>query len=244
MGFSSTIAKAAVKVAEKLKRTNAVIIIDGDSPEQIPVQFNPSEYRITDRSSFSQKERRNDNEPVINYKGSPLSTLSVKLYFNSDEPLSVSSATAAVGSLISGKESEDKDITKSINKIISLTRIDGDKHKPPGCVFAWGSLMFSGYAESVSVSYTMFDKNGKPLRAVVDLSLSGFNDPPEQRKSPFMSPDRTKARTMTSDNSIWNIAEKEYGDVREWRRIADANNIDDPLNIPVGTVLKVPSIND
>ena len=62
--------------------------------------------------------------------------------------------------------------------------------------------------------------------------------------SPLLSPDRTKARTMTEDNNIWNIAEKEYGDVREWRRIAEANNIMNPLDIPVGTVLKVPSIND
>ncbi len=244
MGFSSAIAKAAVSVAEKLTSTKAVIVIDGSSAEQIPVQFNPSEYRIVDRSNFSQKERRNNNEPVVNYSGSPLSSLSVKLYFDSDEPVSVGSVADAAKNLISGKSKEEQDITKTINKITALTRIDGDNHKPPGCVFVWGSLMFSGYAESVSVSYTMFDNKGKPLRAVVDLTMRGFNDPPEQRKSPFMSPDRTKARIMTEDNSIWNIAENEYGDVREWRRIADANNIDDPLSIPIGKVLKVPSIND
>ena len=90
----------------------------------------------------------------------------------------------------------------------------------------------------------MFDKSGKPLRALVDLKLKGFNGGASEMLSPLLSPDRTKARTMTEDNNIWNIAEKEYGDVREWRRIAEANNIMNPLDIPVGTVLKVPSIND
>ena len=135
-------------------------------------------------------------------------------------------------------------MTKTINKISALTKIDGDKHQPPGCVFVWGSLQFAGFVESVGVTYTMFDKSGKPLRATADLSMNGFNSAVTEQKSPLLSPDRTKARTMTEDNNIWNLAEKEYGDVREWRRIADANDIMNPLDIPVGTVLKVPSIND
>ena len=88
------------------------------------------------------------------------------------------------------------------------------------------------------------DKSGKPLRATADLSMNGFNSAVTEQKSPLLSPDRTKARTMTEDNNIWNLAEKEYGDVREWRRIADANDIMNPLDIPVGTILKVPSINE
>ena len=104
--------------------------------------------------------------------------------------------------------------------------------------------MFSGFAENVGVTYTMFDKKGKPLRAIVDLTIAGYSGVLTEQKSPRMSPDRTKARTMTEDNNIWNMAQNEYGDVREWRRIADANGIMNPLDIPVGKVLRVPSINN
>ena len=150
---------------------------------------------------------------------------------------------SGAANMIKGNDTS-KDITKTIDKITSLTVIDGDTHQPPGVVFVWGSLQFSGYADNVVVTYTMFDNMGKPLRAVVDLTLKGLNGASSEQKSPFMSPDRTKARTMTEDTNIWNMAEKEYGDVREWRRIADANGIMDPLDIPVGKVLRVPSINE
>lgn len=243
MGFSTTLAKAAVKVAEKLSSAKAVLVIARGSGEQIPVQFNPSEYKITEGTKFSEKTRRKKDEPVVDFNGRPLATLSVRLYFDCDEITSVGGLAAGAVSAITGSGS-DKDITKTIDKISSLTVIDGESHQPPGVVFAWGSLQFMGYAESVSTTYTMFDNKGKPLRAVVDLTIKGMNGASSEKKSPFMSPDRTKARTMTEDNNIWNMALKEYGDVREWRRIADANGIMNPLDIPIGSVLRVPSIDN
>ena len=74
--------------------------------------------------------------------------------------------------------------------------------------------------------------------------MMGYTAVADERSSPLMSPDRTKAKTLTEDSSIFSIAEREYGDAREWRRIADANDIMNPLDIPVGKVLKVPSINE
>ena len=242
MGITSSLTQAAVKAAGKIIGSKAMIIIEGSETDPITVQFNPSEYTIKDSSQYTQRPRRKEDEPVVSYNGNNLSTLSVKLHFNDDSFTSAGSVVKSVTSLFS--DSDGKDMTKTINRLSSLTRIDGDNHKPPGCIFVWGSLQFSGYAENVAVTYMMFDKSGKPLRAIVDLTLRGFNGGASEMLSPLLSPDRTKARTMTEDNSIWNIAEKEYGDVREWRRIAEANNIMNPLDIPVGTVLRVPSIND
>lgn len=243
MGFTSTLTKAATKVVQKITGTKAMLAILKEPVEAIPVQFNPSEYRISDRTTFSQRERNRKDDPVVNFNGSPLALLTVKLYFDCDEVTSIQSMVQGTIAKVSGDE-KGKEITSSIEKITSLTKIDGDSHQPPPVAFFWGSLQFVGYAENVTVTYTMFDKSGKPLRAVVDLSIRGQNNASEERKSPLMSPDRTKARTMTEDNNIWNIAEKEYGDVHEWRRIADANGIMNPLDIPIGKVLKVPSINE
>lgn len=243
MGLSTTLLKAAISVAEKLSSEKAMLVIAGKSPEKLPVQFNPSEYKITERSSYSEKSRREKDEPVVNFSGRPMATMNVKLYFDCDEISSLASmAAGAVKALTGGGDA--KDITKTIDKISALTIIDGESHKPTGVVFVWGAVMFSGFAENVGVTYTMFDNKGKPLRAIVDLTIVGFSGVLTEKKSPRMSPDRTKARTMTEDNNIWNIAQNEYGDVREWRRIADANGIMNPLDIPVGKVLKVPSINN
>lgn len=242
MGITSTLTMAATKAVGMLVGSKAVIVVEGEETNPINVQFNPSEYSITDRSVYTEKSRNKKDEPVTNYSGGAYSTLNVKLYFNSDEFFTVKNVISTAASLFSEESSED--MTKTINRISALTRIDGDEHKPPGCVFVWGSLQFAGFAQSVNVTYTMFDKSGKPLRAIVDFSMKGFNAAASERSSPLLSPDRTKARTLTEDSTIWSIAEKEYGSAREWRRIADANDIMNPLDIPVGTVLRVPSINE
>ncbi len=242
MGFTSTLSNIGSKIAGKFASAKAVIVIAGGSVEQIPVQFNPAEYRITNRGAFSEKARRKSDEPTVNFNGKQYDTLNVKLYFDCDVITSVSSMAAGAVSMLTG--AEDKDITKTIKKITSLTELDGEKHQPPAAAFVWGATQFLGFVESVIVSYTMFDKMGKPLRAVVDLTMRGMNGAASEKKSPFMSPDRTKARVMSEDNNIWNIARNEYGDVRQWRRIADANGIMNPLDIPTGEMLRVPSIDD
>ncbi|MBO4653272.1 MAG: hypothetical protein IKZ69_00295 [Lachnospiraceae bacterium] len=244
MDLTSTLLNAAVSAVQKLTGSKAVIgiIVKGKITEQIPVQFNPSEYRITETSSYSQTERRGKDEPVVNYNGSQFSRLSVKLYFNGDDFFSAQSALDTASSLITGEEKEG--ISATIEKITALTKIDGESHQPPQIVFAWGYLCFVGFAQNVSVTYTMFDKGGKPLRAVIDFSMCGSNIPLSERGEPKESPDRTKARTLTEDTNIWSIAKNEYGNAREWRRIAEANDIMNPLDIPVGKVLRVPSIDD
>ena len=245
MGIVSMIAKAALGNPFESGGDKAKIVVTNEKGKElysIPVQFNPSQYTITDRPVYSERARNKEDEPAVNYNGSQLSTLSVQLIFNSAQFTSVESLVGSAKSFITGEEPEE--ITETIDKITELTRIDGDEHKPPNCTFVWGSLFFAGHVESVGVTYTMFDGSGKPISALVNLTMRGFNNPQGDRKSPKQSPDRSKSRIMTEDSNIRMIADREYGDVREWRRIAEANDIMNPLDIPVGSVLRVPSIND
>ena len=55
-------------------------------------------------------------------------------------------------------------------------------------------------------------------------------------------PDHTKRRTVKMGETLALIAHEEYDDPAEWRRIADANGIEDPLNLTPGTRLLVPPI--
>ena len=249
MGFTSTITNIITNVAGKLAGTKAYIIKATDPSSPLEVQFNPSEYKITDSVDYHEETRRGDSEPVVSYQGTATSTLNVKLYFDCDEEKSIASLAGNIMSLLNEPPADaaqmmNNPLLKKVDQIVQLTRIDGDEHMPPVVGFVWGSLQFIGYMNSATTTYTMFDKAGRPLRATVDIVMKGSNAALDQRKSPLMSPDRTKARIMTEDTNIWAIAQKEYGDVREWRRIADANGIMNPLDIPVGKVLKVPSIND
>jgi len=243
MPLSTTLKNlASTAIAKFVGMPAALVILKPGGPEPIPIQFNPAEYKITERSTYSERERTRKDDPVVSFGGNPMSTLNVRLYFNDDEPTTITSAVNSVADLLAGKTKDG--MTKAIGKISSLTKIDGDSHAPPNAAFVWGSTQFIGFVQNVTTAYTMFDKSGKPLRATVDLTMMGYSAVADERASPLMSPDRTKAKTMTEDSSLFSIAEREYGDAREWRRIADANDIMNPLDIPVGRVLKVPSIND
>lgn len=230
---------AAYAAAAICGTTSASLVVLLPIPTTIPIQFNPSEYKITYQTKYAEKERTKNDNPVVSFGGSPMSKLSLRLYFDGDSDYSGSDQSG-----IANSKYKEKDITKALGKISNLTKIVGSSHMPSPVVFIWGSMKYVGYVDNVSTAYTMFDKEGKPLRAVADVSIMGFNADIGERVSPFMSPDRTKARTLTEDTNILNIAQNEYGDSREWRRIADANGIINPLDIPVGRILKVPSIND
>jgi nucleoid-associated protein YgaU len=47
---------------------------------------------------------------------------------------------------------------------------------------------------------------------------------------------------MAEGETLTRVAAQELGDPAQWRRIADANGIDDPLAVAPGTVLEVPPI--
>ena len=214
--------------------TQKAIIVNMDTSVMIPVQFNPAEYSLIEGVQYTELQRQECDSPVINFAGGKTPRLKMTLYFDTYK-IKTSVLDFA----------EEEDVSEQVEKLAKLRMIIGKKaHRPPMVAFVWGSLQFSGLVKSVTSTYTMFAKSGKPLRAKVDVEFLGVSNDDEvgSRLSPFASPDRTKIRVLSEDESLWNIAQKEYGDVGMWRCIAEANGIMDPLQIPVGTVLKVPAI--
>ncbi|NLV16015.1 MAG: LysM peptidoglycan-binding domain-containing protein [Syntrophomonadaceae bacterium] len=207
------------------------VIINLDKNEQIPVQFNPAEYSLIEGADYTHVKRQNSDSPVLNFAGGQQPRLKMTLYFDTYHV-----KTSALDL------TEEKDVSEQVEKLAKLRQIAGSAHRPPVVAFVWGSLKFIGFINSVTTTYTMFSKDGKPLRAKMDVNFIGVPNEDGSRRSPFESPDRTKIRILSEDESLWSIARKEYGDEGKWRHIAKANGIMDPLEIPVGTLLKVPAI--
>lgn len=140
---------------------------------------------------------------------------------------------------------------KYIKKLEQLTGCDESKHAPPRLILTWGT--FSGerkadlelkcYIDKLDVTYTMFLNDGKPVRAIVKLSVMTGLPPEEQEvtKTP-KSPDHAKLVTVKRGDTLADIAFVEYHNPAEWRRIADVNGIDDPLILTPGMKLIVPPI--
>ena len=202
----------------------------------IEVLFNPSEYQLTDGSSYSKKKIPGLDGPIIQYISGDATELSLSLFLDTYVPKSTS--------LISfGPPKESTDVSIITKQIADATSIDGSMHRPPKVTFKWGSLNFEGVVTKMNHTYTMFTEKGMPVRAKVSLTFKSLISPRDtKRKSPFESPDRTKYRTLRQGMGLWDIANMEYGDPDMWKVIARENGILNPLDVRPGQVVKLPAL--
>lgn len=197
--------------------------------DDIEVLFNPSQYTLTDPSGYSSSS----DDSGLMYSSGSGSTLSMELFFDTGSVLTASGEGNA----------DATDVSVEVRKFEELTFAVGEMHSPPIVKFIWGSLSFKGVVSDVKSTFTKFTETGMPIQAKVSLSLKAYCEQDEEkRKTPFESPDRTKCRMVREDYSIWDMAKKEYGDMSKWKIIAKANQILDPLNIPPGTIVKIPAL--
>jgi nucleoid-associated protein YgaU len=135
-----------------------------------------------------------------------------------------------------------------IDKLEKLLDYVEGTHYPPAVMFLWGkfteesdhSEKYMFYVESLDVNYTMFLPDGTPVRAEVTIALKQCLMVAEQPEKE--SPDHAKLYTVRRGDTLQAIAQREYDDPREWRRIAKTNNIGDPMSLRPGTKLLVPPI--
>lgn len=201
--------------------------------ETIHVQFNPENFKISQTASYNYTTQRENESSYVEFSGTVVPQLEISFFFDT----SGIKEASGVGSKI------ESDVTVFTDSFANLIQLKPGLHRPPIVKFIWGSTCFAGFVRQVSTTYTMFNKDGMPIRAKVDAVMIGV---PEETKSrvPLESPDRTKSRVVSDQTSIWGIADKEYDDISKWRIIAKANGIMDPFDIPNGTTLKVPALKE
>lgn len=220
--------KAVFEVYEK---------VDSASPmESFKVLFNPSEYSIDEGAEYKSYGNYSgtsglDKNDKKNFAGAKNRVLSLELFFDTSEE-----------KILGKGVKQASDVSRITSKFVKNVYPKGQVHMPPVVCFKWGPLHFRGYVENIRTTYTMFTREGKPVRAKMNLSIIAVKKSSEQYSEPFESPDRTKARTVTDAVSIFDIARMEYDNPDMWRLICEANNIADPLDIPSGTLLKVPAL--
>jgi nucleoid-associated protein YgaU len=102
-------------------------------------------------------------------------------------------------------------------------------------------MKFFAVIEKLGRKVTMFYPDGNPARATLSVSFKEYRTLREQLLEPRReSADKSKRRVVVGRDQLWQIAAREYDDVNEWRRIAEANDLDDPRDIEPGDWLLLP----
>jgi nucleoid-associated protein YgaU len=140
-------------------------------------------------------------------------------------------------------------VTTRTDPFYDLIKIESNTHAPPILWITWGGVNFPGpkrdgfkcIVDSVRQRYTLFDPTGVPLRAVVSITLREYKSLAQQiYELNLKSADHTKAHVLADGETLAQVAFTAYGRPEEWRRIAEANGVDDPLAVPAGAVMRIP----
>ena len=208
--------------------------------DPIKVLFNPNTYSITKSVSWTgagnsqaavQTERRK-NAPGLQFGGGQSRSLSLDLFFDTTE------------------ETDDarKDVRNLTNQIVKLTRMvrDLEPQRPPICVVSWGKepppgsdFPFTGVVTQLTQRFNLFLADGRPVRANLTVAFTEYLDP---MKDELENDPEFTTRLVKRGDTLSSIAGEVYGDPTMWRLIAEANDLDDPRQVPVGLRLSVPKV--
>ena len=207
-----------------LEHAKLVSISGGREPLEVAVLFNPGEYGIDRGASYAELQVPGLPTPILQFVRGEARTLSLELFLD----------RTAEGLAVEG----------DLARLRKFVEIDPDLHAPPVCRFQWGrGPFFEGVVTSLKEKFTLFNEQGRVLRARVTLTLKSYKSAEVQlRELKRASPDRTRVRALREGERLDHLAGEAYGNPRLWRVIAEENDIDRPRFIPLGTPLRLPAM--
>ena len=194
----------------------------------IDVHFNPQTLKIT--YSNESKGGNQAGGAAKQHVAQKTSKLSVELLFD----------TTVQGTDV-------RIITKQIVALMDVQQKGAGKDAPPSVKFEWGTIHYEGIIDSMQETLDYFSEQGTPLRATVSLGMTGLDKlPPSDGNNPDNNQDAQKngkpgTIPLQSPPPGQNIASQAggNGNSSDWKSIAAANNIDDPLHPPTGVLLNM-----
>lgn len=186
--------------------------------------FNPTQLSVTRKNRYHQTRSTGSSAPDSSYAGGEPDQVTLDLFFDG-----------------TGVLEQSETVTQRINALLDFTQFHGEEHQPFYVHAWWGDFHFRGVLTQADITYTMFDREGHPLRATVKVTLQEVvapvvRDAQEGRRSP----DLYQTWLVSDGDRIDLIAAKVYGDPKWWRPLAAANRLRNPRVLDVGSVLLLP----
>jgi Contractile injection system tube protein len=221
----------------QLEKARIEVVAGSSKGTVVPVLFNPTEYSLERANTYKSTPVPGLGSPLIQFVNGDAETLSMDLFVDDYTD------GTDVPDLSGAGAGPPMTASQRIDLITSLLDIDRELHAPPPLLFVWGWLRFTGVLEKVGRKITLFHSNGWPARATLAVAFRRFRPLERQLDEPRrQSADKTKRRQISASDSVWSIADREYGDPRNWRPIASASDVDDPEDLRPGDWVKVPPL--
>ncbi|MPZ68908.1 MAG: hypothetical protein GEU71_05205 [Actinobacteria bacterium] len=155
-----------------------------------------------------------------------------------------------------------RDLTRPLWQLAENAGIREGYGRPPLVRFLWGKVWnLPGIVQAVAERLEQFDQSGTPRRSWLRMRLLRSAEPPPSTVSPpaedgllllpegaELAPDNVVVHEVIGagpdapGERLEVIAERYYGNAALWRAIAAFNGISDPLDVPAGTLLRIPPL--
>jgi hypothetical protein len=199
---------------------------------EVECLFNPKQYTISRTNSWTFKWSKGSNIPEPEFSTGDPATLKMQLFFDTT--------------------ADNSDVRSKTKGLWQLMRIDPSKvnkktkkAEPPEVMFQWGSIWsFSAVITSLAQTFTLFLKDGTPVRATVDIT---FKQAADELRFAATNPssgagEPHRVYTVKAGDRLDWIAYQEYGDPAMWRLIARENHLIRPRRLRPGETLIIPAL--
>ena len=191
--------------------------ISVDTPKSsFEVMINPSGYSHGFSIKSNKKSAQGDSGVAPRFSGVQPETVGFDIVID---------GTGVVSPSASRKVPPDaKTQVQELKDVVYI--YDGAKHAPNIVRLLWGSLIFFGVLETMSLEYTMFKPSGEPLRAKIKLAFSGFISKEEESlRAKRSSPDLDHIVEVKSGDTLPLLCYRIYQDSSYYAEVAKVNHL-------------------
>lgn len=136
-----------------------------------------------------------------------------------------------------------KAMIEKLNNIVY--KLNGKAHQPSVVEVQWGTTHFKGRLKKMDIKYVLFDLNGEPLRAELNLNFVIYETikelEAEYKKS---SPDLTHIIEVKAGDTLPNLCNKVYKDSSFYMQVARVNQLSTFCRLKPGMRLVFPPLVD
>ncbi|NEQ54963.1 MAG: LysM peptidoglycan-binding domain-containing protein [Leptolyngbya sp. SIO3F4] len=143
-----------------------------------------------------------------------------------------------------------QDVTTQVQTLLNLTYVmNSSTHKPNYLRITWGNFPFNNrnvfdcLLSDLQINYTLFDADGKPLRAKVSATFCSYVEQDFRiREEGKESPDVTHRRKVTASDTLPLMTYDIYGDPSYYLAVAKVNGLVNFRKIAANTDLQFPPV--
>ncbi len=219
------------------------------NPEQISQEFKTDFQKIKPKGGKESKKFETIQSPK----------LSLKFVFDGTGVLDISNAAVAENAKeqypsgnpekkgeFEQSKSTGGTVEEQINAFKEVALVTkGEIHEPGYIKLFWGEIMFKGRLLSLKIDYTLFKRDGTPLRAIGNAVFEkDLDSATERKKENKKSPDLTRIRVVQEGDTLPLMCFEVYKNSTLYLEVAKVNGLVNYRTLAVGSKVFFPPLTE